>query len=376
MIERLRAAPLLAVIFAVALTACAHQASEPNKIPAAPAAFRETDPTARQHTSADMPENGEWWLVFADPTLDDLIRRADRGNFTVGLAAARLAEARAIEQAVAAAQWPTFGLSANATREEGPLTNAASSNGPLYIVGGNLSYEADLFGRFARETKAAATDAAEREALLRAANLLVQADIAQTYFTLRALDAERALVRGTAAAHRKSARLTEGLVRSGLASELTLVPAHRGRIGRRRGSGAGPAPPRRWNTLAVLVGEAASTFQIALANHSGPLPNIPPGIPGAVLVRRPDVEAARRALIAAEIRTGVAQDRWLPTLSLDGVGGFASSTWDRCFPYRPRDRGWAPCSRCRYSTEAVISLASPATRPSTTAAARPMVSRS
>jgi multidrug efflux system outer membrane protein len=332
MIVRLRAAPPLAVIFAVALTACAHQASEPDKIPAAPAAFRETDPTARQHTSADMPENGEWWLVFADPTLDDLIRRADRGNFTVGLAAARLAEARAIEQAVAAAQWPTFGLSANATREEGPLTNAASSNGPLYIVGGNLSYEADLFGRFARETKAAATDAAEREALLRAAKLLVQADIAQTYFTLRALDAERALVRGTAAAHRKSARLTEGLVRSGLASELTLV-----RLRTEAESVAAEAltlDQRRAeveHALAVLVGEAASTFQIALANHSGPLPNIPPGIPGAVLVRRPDVEAARRALIAAEIRTGVAQDRWLPTLSLTAFGGFASSTLGSLF---------------------------------------------
>jgi hypothetical protein len=123
-----------------------------------------------------MPENGAWWQVFADPSLDDLIRRADRGNFTIGLAAAQLAEARAIRQATAAAQWPVFALTANATREEGPLTNAASGSGPLYIVGGNLSYEADLFGRFARETKAATTDATEREALLQAAKLLVQAD--------------------------------------------------------------------------------------------------------------------------------------------------------------------------------------------------------
>ena len=80
------------------------------RLPAAPAAFRETDPAARQLAAADMPANGAWWLVFADPTLDDLIERADRNNFTIRLAAARLAEARAIQKATAAAQWPTLGL--------------------------------------------------------------------------------------------------------------------------------------------------------------------------------------------------------------------------------------------------------------------------
>lgn len=292
-----------------------------------PAAFRETDPATRQRAATDMPANGAWWLVFSDPKLDELIQRADMNNFTVGLAEARLAEARAIQQATAAAQWPMLALSANATRAEGPLTNAASSTGPLYVVGANLSYEADLFSRLARESKAASMDTAEREELLRAAKLLVQADIAQTYFALRALDAERALVRGAAASHLKSVRLTEGLFRSGLASELTLV-----RLRAESEAVAAEAltlDQRRAeleHALAVLLGEPASTFRIAPTNHSGSLPNIPPGIPGTVLVRRPDVGAARQAMIAAQIRTGVAQDRWLPTLSLTAFGGFASST--------------------------------------------------
>jgi multidrug efflux system outer membrane protein len=322
-----RAAPQVAVTFAVALTACAHQSNQPNHLPATPAAFRETDPATRQHSAAEAPANGAWWLVFFDPELDALIRRADRNNFTVGLADARLAEARAIQQATAAAQWPTLSLGANATRSEGQLTNAASSSGPLYVVGANLSYEADLFGRLARETKAASMDTAEREELLRVAKLLVQADIAQTYFALRALDAERALVRGAAASQLKSAHLTEGLFRSGLASELTLV-----RLRAESEAVAAEAltlDQRRAeleHALAVLVGESASTFEIPPTNHSDKVPNIPPGIPGAVLVRRPDVGAARQAMIAAQIRTGVAQDRWLPTLSLTAFGGFASST--------------------------------------------------
>jgi multidrug efflux system outer membrane protein len=320
-----QAAPRVALIFAAALTACAPQAIETGHLPATPAAFRETDPAARQIAAVGVPANGAWWLVFADPVLDDLIRHADRNNFTIWLTAARLAEARAIQKATAAAQWPTLGFSVNATREEGPLTNAASSNGTLYVAGANLSYEADLFGRLGRESKAAALDTAEREDLLRVAKLLVQSDIAQTYFTLRALDAERALVRDTVASRQRTARLTDGLVHSGLAPELAsvrllaeaeAVAAEALTLDQRRAE--------LEHALAVLVGETASAFQIAAIDHSALLPNIPPGIPGAVLVRRPDVGAARQAMIAAQIRTGVARDRWLPTLSLTAFGGYAS----------------------------------------------------
>jgi multidrug efflux system outer membrane protein len=325
MIRRRRAAPAVTLIAAAALAACAPQSNGTGALPTAPAAFREADPAARQIAAADVPANGAWWLVFADPALDDLIRRADRNNFTIRLTAARLSEARAIQKATAAAQWPTLGLSVNATREEGPLTNAASSSGNLFVAGANLSYEADLFGRLARESKAASLDTAERADLLRAAKLLVQADIAQTYFTLRALDAERVLVRSTAASRQHAARLTEGMVRSGLAPELTLV---RLRVEVEAVAAEALALDQRRaeleHALAVLVGETASTFQLAAADYSASLPNIPPGIPGAVLVRRPDVEAARQAMIAAQIRTGVARDRWLPTLSLTAFGGFAS----------------------------------------------------
>jgi outer membrane protein, multidrug efflux system len=323
MMQRPRAASPLALGIVAALAACAHP-SEPGRLPETPAAFREADP-ARQDAAIEMPANGAWWLVFSDPQLDDLIRRAEGNNFTIRLAVARLVEARAIQKATAAAQWPVVGLSFNATRQGGPLTNAAGSTGTLFILGANLSYEADLFGRLARASQAASLDASEREDLVRTARLLVQTDIAQTYFALRALDAERALVRSTAKSRFETVRLTAGLVHSGLASELTLVrlraeaeavTAEAVTLGQRRAE--------LEHALAVLVGETASTFQITPAQRSAALPNIPPGIPGAVLVRRPDVGAARQAMIAAQIRTGIARDSWLPKLSLTASGGFAS----------------------------------------------------
>ena len=332
MIESICALMRPALLFTLTLIACGHRAPEPGGLPVAPDAFRETDPGTRHRPAAKMPDSGAWWVAFADAPLNDLIGRANQGSFTTGQAAARLDEARAIQRATIAAQWPVIGLSANVSREEGTLTNAASSSGPLYVVGANLSYEADLFGRLANESKAAAMSTAESEELLRSARLLVQADTAQTYFTLRALDAERALVRSTAAAYQKTVGLTEGMVSSGLASELSLV-----RLRTEAESLSAEAltlDQRRAeveHALAVLIGAVPSAFKIAPNRHSDRLPNIPPGIPGAVLVRRPDVEAARRAMIAAQIRSGVAQDRWLPTLSLTTFGGFASPTLGSLF---------------------------------------------
>ena len=283
-----------ALLFTLTLTACAHQAPEPGGLPVAPDAFRETDPGTHHRPAATMPGNGAWWLVFADPPLDDLIRRANYGSFTIGQALARLNEARAIQRATIAAQWPVIGLSVNVSREEGTLTNAASSSGPLYVVGGNLSYEADLFGRLANKSKAAAMSTAETEELLRAARLLVQADTAQTYFTLRALDAERALVRSTAAAYQKTVRLTEGMLSAGLASELSLVRLRT--EAESLSSEALTLDQRRAeveHALAVLIGAAPSTFHISPSSHSDPLPNIPPGFQGqfsfaARMSRRPD----------------------------------------------------------------------------------------
>src|SRR5689334_14153560 len=101
-----QAAPPVALLLSIALTACAPQPKPATHLPAAPASFRETDPAARRIAAVDVPANGAWWLVFADPQLDDLIRHADRDNFTIQLAAARLAEARAAQRAAAAAQWP------------------------------------------------------------------------------------------------------------------------------------------------------------------------------------------------------------------------------------------------------------------------------
>lgn len=314
-----------AVLLAAALlpAGCATAPPGARDVPEAPDAFKAD--AGPRGAMADVPPGGEWWRVFADPALDDLIQRADRDNWTIKLAAARLAQARAAARSAFANRMPRIGAIANATRQEGTLTNAASASGNLFVAALNLSYEVDLFGRLAREAKAAERDAAAGEDLLRSARLLVRADVAESWFALRALDAERALVRDAVASRRQSSAITRGLVASGLAPELTAV---RQRADTEAIAAEALTLDRRRaeleNALSVLVGQPASTFHVTPLPREAAPPGVPAGIPGTVLARRPDVGAARQAMFAAQTRVGVARDSWLPTLSLTGLGGLAS----------------------------------------------------
>ncbi|HEY0856907.1 MAG TPA: efflux transporter outer membrane subunit, partial [Albitalea sp.] len=224
------------------------------------------------------------------------------------------------------------------TRQAEPGARGAAQT--LAHAGANLSYELDLFGRIARGTDAARLDAKAREALLQSTRLVVQADVAQTYLALRALDIERAIVRDTAQAYRNTLTLTERRVVAGDVAELD---AARVRTDLASTEAEGLALDRRRaqleHALAVLVGEAASSFSLAPADWSAPLPQVPAGVPSTVLARRPDVSAALSQLQAAQARVGVAQAAWFPSLALTASGGVASPEISDLFKWSARTWG-------------------------------------
>ena len=217
-------APLLA---ALVLAGCATApAVDPVAIAAAPAAFKEAPVPGVQWTLATPAESrdrGTWWKAFNDPALDALVERASQHNTSITEAAARLAQAQALLQNAQADRAPQLGLAGGATRQAG--ADSTGSSRPATLVNANvrLSYELDLFGRLARASDAAGLDAQARDALLQSTRLLVQADVAQTYLSLRALDAERALVRETLGAYRGTLTLTERRFRAGDVAELDLA---------------------------------------------------------------------------------------------------------------------------------------------------------
>jgi len=332
---------LTPLIAALLLAGCASTATfTPTAPPAAPAAFKEFDGGRwAQAAPAEAQARGRWWAVFADPVLDDLVTRAGANNTSIQLAGARLAQARALLRNADADRLPQLGLGAGASR--GNLTTPGVATPTTVLsAGASASWEPDLFGRLAKASNAAALDARASEALAQSTKLLVQSDVAQAYFVLRALDDERALVRETVTAYRDTLRLTERRYAAGDVAELDLARVQTEVAATE--SQALALDQRRAqleHALAVLLGESASSFTLAEAEWRGALPSVPPGIPSTVLTRRPDVSAAQSAMLAAQARVGVAQAAWFPDVALTANGGFASTDLGDLFKWTARSWG-------------------------------------
>lgn len=334
-----RLAPLVA---ALVLAGCAVQTIEPVAAPVAPAAFKELDGRWTQARPAEAQARGEWWKTFGDPVLDELVVRADRNSTSVQLAAARLNQARALLRAADADRLPQVGVAAGASRGNS-ATPGVTNPSTLLSAGASVAWEADVFGRLAKASQAAALDAQASEALLQSTRLLVQSDVARSYFALRALDSERTLVRQTVDAYRDTLRLTESRYRAGDVAELDLARVQT-EVAATESQALALDRQRAEveHALAVLLGELPSQFGLKAlgdAEWGGALPIVPPGVPSTVLTRRPDVAAAQSSMLAAQKRVGVAQAAWFPDLSLTASGGFASSELGDLFKWSARSWG-------------------------------------
>jgi len=326
---------------ALVLAGCATPpAIDASLLPAAPAKFKEGDGRWTVARPAESQPRGEWWKAFSDPVLDDLIARAERGNAGIQVAAARLAQARAIARITDADRAPQLGVAAGVSRVGGIVNGTGGPARSFGSAGADLSYELDLFGKLARATDAARLDAEARDGLLRSTRLLVQAEVAQTYLALRALDDERAMVRGTVAAYRSTLDLTERRFRAGDVAELDVT---RAKTEVAATESEALALDRRRAELehahAVLVGEVSSQFELPVAEWKTALPAIPAGVPGTVLTRRPDVSAAQSGMLAAQQRVGVAKAAWFPDVALTATGGHASSELSDLFKWSARAWG-------------------------------------
>ncbi|WP_240788517.1 efflux transporter outer membrane subunit [Ramlibacter henchirensis] len=331
--KQLAFAPLMAALL---LAGCATALPPLPQAAPVPAQFKEG---ARWTVAgpAEAQDRGEWWKAFRDPQLDRLVEQAGERSTALQEAAARLAQARALVRSARADRLPQVGVGASAVRQAGANTPQGATPGTLLQAGASLSWELDLFGRLSRAQQASVLDAQSREALLQSTRLLVQAEAAQLYLSLRALDAERALVRETVAAYDGTLRLTQRRHQAGDVAELDVVRVQAELAGTEADALALDRQRAQLeHALAVLVGESASAFSLEPAPWTSALPVIPAGVPGTVLARRPDVAAAQSALLAAQARVGVAQAAWFPDVALTADGGFASPELGDLFKWSAR----------------------------------------
>jgi multidrug efflux system outer membrane protein len=305
----------------------------PNYAPptiAAPAAYKEAPDGWTVATPLDQAPRDFWWGMFGDPVLDELEARIEGASPTLAAAVARYDAARAAAGEAAADLYPTVSAGADLTRERTsarrPGANA-SSRFTDATVGASLAYELDLWGRVRNSVRAARADAEANAADLAAVRLSLQASLADTYFRLRGLDAEAALLRATVDAYGKALELTQARHEGGAASGLdvnraqTLLSSARAQI-----SSVANRRAATEHEIAALVGAVPSTFAIAPTGAGiGAPPPVPAEAPAVLVQRRPDVAAAERRIAAANARIGVARAAFFPDLTLGLAGGFESS---------------------------------------------------
>ncbi len=291
----------------------------------APERFREANLVV-EGRAPDLPAGAGWWSVFADPSLDALEQAALHGNPGLAQAAARVARAAAALGLGAAQSRPTVALSSGASRQIGPLVNAAGSQGNLFDLNAQMAWNLDLMQRLSRAEQAAGHDLRQQQALQQQARLVLEAEVAQSYLQWRAARTEHDLGDRMLRADRELLAMAERRASAGLAPRSVASAARAQMLADEADLHALERRQRLLeNAMAALAGASALPAQPAPDGPMPALPVIPAGLPSQMLLRRADVAAAESALQASALRLGVARDAWFPSLTLTASAGLASS---------------------------------------------------
>ena len=300
-------------------------------VPAPPETFKEAGEW-KLAAPADATPRGHWWSMFGDADLDALEAQVTDANQSLKAALARLEEARAQTRIARASWFPTITAQAAATRGETSVYAPTYTPGPTrtgnnFIVGGDLSYEVDLFGRISSTVAGARASEQASAGDVAALDLSLHAELASDYFALRGLDIEQELLDHTVADYAKALQLTQNLYTGGAAaiSDVDQAQAQL-ELARTQAEDTRLRRAQTEHAIAVLLGREASAFSLSARTGEGfhALPGITPGLPSQLLERRPDVAAAERRVAAANAGIGVARAAYFPMLNLLGSLGAQS----------------------------------------------------
>jgi multidrug efflux system outer membrane protein len=275
---------------------------------------------------ADAP----WFQVFADPDLQALIRDAIANNLDLRIAVARVEEARARAGIAKSFLYPTVDvaggynfrqISSDGDDDQDVDTTNNSSN-----LGFQLSWELDLFGRIRRQREAAEALFLASEQGRRGVMVTLVGDVATNYFLLRELDLQLEIARSTLAINDRTVTYFQDRLEGGVSNRLEV---DRIRANRSETAASIPEIERQIaiteNQIGVLLGRPPGPVKRTPMSVTEPAPPaIPPGLPVALLERRPDVREAEHVLIAANADIGAAKALFFPTINLTGFAGVVS----------------------------------------------------
>lgn len=328
------------LVFAAACTVGPRYA-RPSAPAPAPDAWK-TLPPWQQATPKDEIPKGTWWQVFHDPELDAYEQQLLQANQSLIAARDRLSQARSLARVATADYFPQLSADPSAYRERGsgnrPLNGAGTTviNGvtqpvqpytqSVYTIPFSLNYEVDLFGRVRKNVEAANASLQSTAADLGNAQLVLTAELAADYFSLRELDAEYKVVQESVDSQRKALDLLNarhvGGIASGLevAQQATLLDSTISQASLVLQSRA-----QYEHAIAVLVGRPAPVFSVPVEPLKATPPPVPLGVPSDALERRPDIASNERQMAFENAQVGLARTAFYPHITLGGAGGYQST---------------------------------------------------
>jgi NodT family efflux transporter outer membrane factor (OMF) lipoprotein len=288
----------------------------------------------RESAPKDGVAKGEWWAVFRDDDLSALEKQALDANQTIKVAAARLEQARASAAVQIATQFPTLSTSPSVQRQRLSGNRPASSNFPVRspvsqtnnVLPFTVAYEVDLFGRRRRNIEAAQASYQGTAAALENVRLVITAELAGDYFTLRQLDTELGILNRTVETLQKALQLVDSRHKGGVASGLDVAQEET-LLNTTRTQAILLQQQRKQfeDAIAVLVGKPAPDFHIANKELNAEPPALDAGLPSDLLERRPDIAEAERQMAVANAQIGIAKGAYYPSLNLFGNGGWQAA---------------------------------------------------
>ncbi|HEY2116269.1 MAG TPA: efflux transporter outer membrane subunit [Candidatus Angelobacter sp.] len=309
--------------------------------PAEDAAATKPAANASQNTTAATAQNAaaslgdeKWWEVFEDKELQGLIRTALKNNYDVRIAATRVLQAQAQLGITRADQFPSVAVGGNITSQQsaksGPFPSFQATQGELDATG---SWNIDFWGRFRRATEAARANLLASEWAQKEVIATLVASVAIDYFQLRQLDLELEISKRTLNSRQGSLQLTQTLEQHGINSLLDVRQSEQLVY-----TAAAEIPDferqiaQEENAISILLGNNPGEVPRGLKLTEQPhAPEVPVGLPSALLERRPDILQAEQNLVAANAQIGVARAAYFPQIALTGTGGYQSGALTNLF---------------------------------------------
>jgi len=278
--------------------------------------------------------NQEWWEIFQDKKLQDLIHTALRQNYDVRIAADHILEAQAQLKITNSYEMPTI------TAGAGPIGQRVEkmpSSNPYEFgatqISGTVAWDLDFWGKYRRMIEASKANLLASQWARQEVIITLIADVASAYFQLRELDMELEISKRVLAAQQESLGLTKHLADHGSASMLDVRQAEELVY-----TAAENIPDlerkiqQQENLISVLLGNNPGTIERGWALTQQPhAPVVPAGMPSFLLERRPDIRQAEQQLVAFNAQVGVAQGAYFPDISLTATGGYESAALSKLF---------------------------------------------